>query len=384
VIVKRRPVCILESGLGTFRKGTYIATLLALSFLTLASLCGDARAAKREIKDPAEKKLYNELADKGWIIFSAKSEKGDYDLFISRPNGSELRNITRTPECSELFARFLPDGKRILYRRVNAFNPKVDYREHVAGVLVIANADGSNPRTLGREGDYPWATLSPDGKQMACLYKNEGVIRIFDFATLKMIKEMPRQGIFQQLGWSPDGKQFCGTANVAGQDWNVVTYGVDSGKVTLISRVLNCTPDWFPDSRGCIYSHRNPALMSDDGGTAAKKIGQSGTDYSWTMIMRADREGKDRNLVVAEQYKHLYFSTLSPDNKYVIYARLDKDGSLAGPMAIIRLADTPIVDGSWLAVEQQYAKNPHRGPILHLDLPDAFHPNWTYAKVGGK
>jgi hypothetical protein len=102
------------------------------------------------------------------------------------------------------------------------------------------------------------------------------------------------------------------------------------------------------------------------------------------MIAMADREGKDRKLVVAEQYKHLYFATLSPDNKYVIYSRLDKDGSLAGPMAIVRLADTPIIDGSWLAVEKQYAKNAKRGPILHLDLPPAFHPNWTYAKLGGR
>jgi WD40 repeat protein len=382
--MNRRSVCNLESGFGTFRKGAYIVALLAVSVLSLASLCGDARAAEREIKDPAVKKLYNELADKGWIIFSAKSEKGDYDLFISRPNGTGLRNITHTPEYNELGARFLSDGKRIIYRRVTTLKPKTDYRELTYGVLVIANADGSNPRTIGGEGDYPWATLSPDNKQLACLYRKEGKIRIFDVDTLKMVKEMPREGIFWQLGWSPDGKQFCGTANVAGQEWNIVTYGLDTGKVTLISRILDCTPDWFPDSRGCIYSHRNPNLMSDDGGAAAQKIGQSSTNYSWTMIMRADREGKERNLVVAEQYKHLYFSTLSPDNKYVIYARLDKDGSLAGPMAIIRLADTPIIDGSWLAVEQQYAKNPHRGPILHLDLPPAFHPNWTYAPVGGK
>jgi hypothetical protein len=87
---------------------------------------------------------------------------------------------------------------------------------------------------------------------------------------------------------------------------------------------------------------------------------------------------------VAEQYKHLYFATLSPDNKYVIYCRLDKDGSLAGPMAVVRLADAPIIDGSWLAVEKQYAQNAKREPILHLALPPAFHPDWTYAKLGGK
>jgi len=382
--MKRQPVSIRKKVLRVDWMRGLVMIVLATTVLILANVPGEARDAKSAIKDPQVRKLYDELADKGWIVFSAKSEKGDYDLFVSRPNGSGLRNITRTREFNELGARFLPDGKRILYRRVNALNPKVDYREHIAGVLVIANADGSNPRTLGGEGDYPWATLSPDCKQMACLYRKEGKIRIFDFATLKMIKEMPRQGIFEQLGWSPDGKEFCGTANLLGQEWNIVTYGIESGKLTLISRLLDCTPDWFPDSRGCIYSHRNPSLASDDGGAAAQKIGQSGTNYSWTMLMMADREGKDRKLVVAEQYKHLYFAALSPDSKYVIYSRLDKDGNLAGPMAIVRLADTPIVGASWLAVEQQYAKNARRGPILHLELPPAFHPGWTYAKLGGK
>jgi hypothetical protein len=357
--------------------------LLALSFLNLRLLSGEARAQGRAIKDPEVKKLYNELADKGWIIFSAKSENGDYDLFISRPNGSGLRNITRTPDFNELGARFLPDGKRIIYRRVNKLKPRADYRELTYGVLVIANADGTNPRTLGGEGDYPWATLSPDTQQLACLYKREGKIRIFDLQTLKMVKELPRRGIFWQLDWSPDGKEFCGTANVAGRDWSIVTYGIESSKVTPLSRAFNCTPDWFPDSRGCIYSHRNTTLMSDDGGAAAKRVSRD-RYYSWTMIMMADREGKERKLVVAEQYKHLYFACISPDNKYVIYSRLDRDGNLAGPMAVIRLADAPIIDGSWRAVEEQYAPHAKRGPILYLAIPAGFHPNWTYAKLGGE
>jgi len=380
----KRRFHVLEGASEAMCAGARIAVLVLLGFLNLAILPAE-RGAATEVKDPGTKKLYNEVADKGWIIFSAKSEKGDYDLFVSRPNGSGLRNITRTPEYNELGARFLPDGKRIIYRRVGALKPKVDYRELIYGVLVIANADGSNPRTIGGEGDYPWATLSPDMKQLACLYKKEGKIRIFDFQTLKMVKEMSRQGIFWQLDWSPDGKEFCGTANVEGQEWNIVTYGLESGKVTLISRVLDCTPDWFPDSRGCIFSHRNPGMASDDGGATARKVGEPNPNsYSWTMIMMADRAGKDRKLVVAEQYKHLYFATLSPDNKYVIYSRLDKDAMLAGPMAIIRLADTPIIDGPWHAVEEQYAKHAKRGPVLHLDLPPGFHPFWTFAKLGGK
>ena len=99
-----------------------------------------------------------------------------------------------------------------------------------AGTLMIANADGSNPQPQGKDGEFPWASWSPDGKQLACLYKREGKIRIIELATKQVIKEMPRKGIFQQLFWSGDGQRLCGTANLNGQDWNIITVDLDSGQ----------------------------------------------------------------------------------------------------------------------------------------------------------
>ena len=292
-----------------------MAALLAVIVLTMANLSGRAREEKHAISDPQVKRLYDELADKGWIVFSAKNEKGYYNLFISRPNGTGVRNITRTPACHELGARFFLDGKKIFYRRISILKEEQDYNNVLReGVLVIANSDGSSPRILGGEGDYPWATVSPDGKQIACLERRQGKIRIFDLQTLKMIREMPRQGIFQHLGWSPDDKEFCGTANVEGRDWNIETCPLEGGKPTLISRFSDCcTPDWFPDAQHLIFSHRHPGLPSDDGGATAKRIGEN-PSASWTMITMADREGKQNQLVVAEQYRHLYFACVSPDN----------------------------------------------------------------------
>ncbi len=353
----------------------------ALALVVFLNLSAGQGSLKH--RDPAVRRLYAELADKGWITYSAKTADGDFDIFVARPNGTGVRNITNTPAANELGPRFFPDGRKIMYRRVDSWNPKQDYRDLTAGVLMISNADGSNPMAVGKEGEFPCASLSPDAKQIACLYKKEGKIKIFDLETRRMLKEVPRQGIFMQPSWSPDGREFCGTANVEGRDWNIVTYALDSAKFTVISRVLNCTPDWFPDSTACIFSHRNPNLASDDGGEAARKTGQD-VGASWTMLMMADRAGKDRKLVVAEQYRHLYFACVSPDSKYVIYCRPEVDSTLTGLMAVVRLADTPIVDGTWLAVEKQYAVNAKRGPVLHLDLPPAFDPHWTYASLGGK
>ncbi len=69
----------------------------------------------------AVERLAEEVRGKGWIIFSEQSDKGDYDLFVMRPDGSQRRQITRTADKNEFFARFSPNGKRILFQRVCTF-----------------------------------------------------------------------------------------------------------------------------------------------------------------------------------------------------------------------------------------------------------------------
>jgi len=109
--------------------------------------------------DPRIVRLAREAGSKGWIVYSAKTEKGDWDLFLMRPDGSHRRNITNTPGTNEIGARFSPDGKRILFRRIPLeikFNHDWWGR---AGRLVIAGAGGSNPVDYG---EIPWASWGPD------------------------------------------------------------------------------------------------------------------------------------------------------------------------------------------------------------------------------
>ena len=115
--------------------------------------------------------LAQEVATKGWIVYSAKTEKGDWDLFLMRPDGSHRRNLTRTPETSEAAARFSPDGKRLLYYRM----PKsevLDNNRYGLYELVISNADGSSPVSFGN--DFSWASWSPDGKKIAFISNRDG------------------------------------------------------------------------------------------------------------------------------------------------------------------------------------------------------------------
>jgi Tol biopolymer transport system component len=343
--------------------------------VALLASCAMPVLAQSPGADAGANVLAGEVASRGWILFSTKTGQGDYDLFLSRPDGSSRRNLTQTPDANEFGGRFSPDGKRMLYRRqargpANGADTGINHDLWgTKGALVVAKADGSDPQRQGDEGAYPWASWSPDSKQIACLYKREGQIRIFDLATKARVKELPSRGVFQQLFWSPDGKRLCGTANFNGQDWNVVSIDLATGRETLLTRSLNCTPDWFQgDPDRVIYSSRIPGL---------------GSEYGWTMLMQANADGKSRTLVCGERGRHLYYGCTSPDDKYVIYSRPDSDGGTDANMAIIRLADTPIiVPDDYVQLRSLYP-NAKNGPVLHL--PQAgFEPHWTYAEIGAK
>ena len=353
------------------------STILRCAILAIAMLCtwlnADEPAAPPQ--DDATRKLAREVADKGWIVFSARARAGDFDLFVSRPDGSNLRHLTDTRAFDELGARLSPDGKKLLYRRLTMPTPRVDHVGWGAfGTLVMADADGSNPVVQGRSGEYPFAIWSQDGRKIACLYRRQGQILVYDMESKKLQMDRPSQGIFRQLGWSPDGKLFLGSANVDGMDWNIVTIDINSGQRTLLSRGSCCTPDWIqPAGTSVVYSC----------GEGEEREG------GWVVEMQATVDGKSRSLVYAERGQHIYFGCTSPDGKYVIFSRRPRNmGPIEGEMAIVRMADAPIVAPGGEAYDQamrmQYGQV-HTGPVLHLtNLPAGFEPHWTDADLGEK
>jgi Tol biopolymer transport system component len=319
--------------------------------------------------DPASEQLGAEIAARGWILYSARTTAGDFDLFLARPDGTQATNLTRTPNFNEFGGRFSPDSRQMLYRRTPK-NVEINHDLWGAmGVLVIANADGSSPKEQGPDGELPWASWGKDTNRVACLYKKQGRIRIVDLATKQVVQDLPRQGIFQQLFWSPDGSRLCGTANLNGQDWNVVSLAFDGGAPILVSRALNCTADWFhADPQRIIYSNRTPGV---------------GSDYGWTMLMQATADGQSRTLIYGERGRHVYFGCTSPDDRYAIFSTPESDGGADGQMAVVRLADTPIIvpaDYQQLKALYPEAKN---GPVFRLPLA-GFEPYWTYAEVKGR
>jgi Tol biopolymer transport system component len=318
---------------------------------------GVAKCFDEATGSSAENAIAAEVRDKGWIGFSAPSGRGDWDLVVMRPDGSQRRAITNTRQYNETGVRFSPDGKRILYYRMPS-TVAVDNNDYGTHELVVADADGAHAVNYGR--GFSWASWGPDGKQLACLDKSG--IRIIDVATRDVVRQLPRRGIVQQLAWSPDGRWFTGTANGLGPFWNIGRVEAATGMVNAVSETdrYNCTPDWMPDSRRIVYAR---GIVPEKGG--------------WAELWVANGDGRERSMRYAEEGRHIYGACPSPDGKYLIFTRSEKDlGNADGAgtrLTIIRWEDTPMIGGESARLMKTYP-DARRGP--RLDLSWGWEPHW--------
>jgi Tol biopolymer transport system component len=334
--------------------------------LFLASSAGtQARGADGARAEP-DARLAAEVRTRGRIVFCARSAQGDWDLFVCRPDGSLVRNLTNTPGFHEAAPQFSRDGRRLLYRRLKREEAIDGNRYGTQGELVIARSDGTSPVALGKAGEYAWASWSPDGKQVACL-STKGVSFV-DIESRHVVRALPRKGFFQQLTWSPDGHWLAGVANAFGTGWSVARMDAHSGAAYAVSRVDCCTPDWFPDSESIIFSSR-PAGQEENEGNG------------WTQLWMASADGTSRRLIYGEDGRHVYGGHVSPDGKYVLFTgnlREDGDPQHGGaPMGLLRLADAPIIGGQSKELRKLHP-GARSGPVL--TLPVGWEPCWTLAE----
>lgn len=306
------------------------------------------RVAEAEARPPADS-LAHELHHRGWLVFSARSDAGDWDLFVMRPDGTDRRPLTATREFNEAGGRFAPDGSRLLYYRLPAADA-VDNNTYGTFDLVLANADGSAPVVFGKA--FPWASWGPDGRSLACLVPKG--IRIVDVATRAVVREFPRRGMVSQLVWSPDGRRFAGTANGLGPYWNIGCLDPDAGLIHAVSETerYNCTPDWLPDGRGLVYAR---GIIPQ----------QPGFAELWV----ATADGASRRRIHAEPGHHLYGACPSPDGRHVLFTRSRED---LGQVPEIQMA----------VIRWPTADTGNSEPAARLDLGPGWEPHWSMkAKV---
>jgi TolB protein len=124
----------------------------------------------------------------------------NFDIFEMNADGSQVHQITRTPEV-ETYASWSPDGSEIICRKIMADGN---------WEIVVMNADGSEVRNISNNsGIDGWPVWSPDGTTIAYSSEVGDRIRLFvarpDGTGRKQVTFDDRATDDRQPWWHPDG-----------------------------------------------------------------------------------------------------------------------------------------------------------------------------------
>jgi TolB protein len=192
---------------------------------------------------PAATRGTNAQLPSGMIVFSAGPfEDGTTDVYTVRADGSELRKLT-DGTGRKFDPALSPDGRRIVFR----FQRDDDRTAEIYSM----NVDGSRLRNLTRNRAMDYApSWSPDGKRIVFASDRRGSFP--HIYVMNADGSNPRR-VGRPTGeypsWSPDGRRIA---------FGVLTGASSSSFPSAPGEV----PDWSPDGRFIVYSDMGLAVMS--------------------------------------------------------------------------------------------------------------------------
>jgi TolB protein len=172
------------------------------------------------------------------VVFSLRTPRGDADLFVSRLDGSDRRNITNHPAI-DTSPTWSPSGNQIAF---------VSSREG-AGQVFICDVDGANVRRVVKEGgDADSPSWSPDGRWLAFHWKPKLAdnydIFLAEVGSGKIFQVTSNAGSNESPSWAPDSRHltFQSNRNGSPQIYIMLADGTEMRMIT--TQGSNTSPTW--------------------------------------------------------------------------------------------------------------------------------------------
>ncbi|HKY97952.1 MAG TPA: hypothetical protein VJL35_08870 [Gemmatimonadaceae bacterium] len=157
------------------------------------------------------------------------------DIYVANLDGSALVNVTNTPEVSEEYASWSPDGSQLA---ITGINPGAG----LGSSLYVVNASGTGLKQLSNNplarNDYE-PTWSPDGKLISYTTSFGFTYGLFLIRATggQPIRLAPSSMVSGFGHWSPDGKRLAFTAIGEGSSrQNIYVVTLDRSSITQLTR----------------------------------------------------------------------------------------------------------------------------------------------------
>jgi dipeptidyl aminopeptidase/acylaminoacyl peptidase len=202
-------------------------------------------------------------------IAVADDRSGGYDIYVVSVPGASITRITSDPRY-EVFPSWTPDGKRLVYVRL-------DDRWQDHDVLIADAAGGGEARTVVRDTNFfdygagatfGYPLISPDGSTMLFRSQRSGWINYWAVPLAGGAPHQLAPETANQNGahWSPDGKSILYVSLWNGtQDLRVVPAGGGAARVLVKPDgqgfINNAT--WSPDGSHISFTMESPTAPAD-------------------------------------------------------------------------------------------------------------------------
>jgi TolB protein len=166
------------------------------------------------------------------IMFALRTPRGDTDLFLSKLDGSDRRNITNNPAI-DTSPTWSPSGRQIAY---------------ASGLpsRFIRDADGANVRKIIKEEDADSPAWSPTDAGWLSIGNLTSKHNLFmaEVSSGKIFQLTSNSGSNESPSWAPDGRHLTFQSNRTGSN-QIYIMLVDGSELRMITQQgSNTSPAW--------------------------------------------------------------------------------------------------------------------------------------------